>query len=145
MEQVAQQFLDLIHKYESTDHEVLVSLARESMSNLVSSPAMIDLFKQMGKNTEDIASVIVALFAASANADGKYSDTEMKFISEIAGANADFIGELPAEHSAELVDAIVDVLTDVEKGDAINLAATIAACDGNVNLAESKFLIRLLV
>lgn len=144
MEQVAKQFIELMHQYEATDYNTLVALARNSMSVIMNSPTAISLFKQMGRDPKEIANVIIALFAATVNADGAYSAKEQKFIEDVVGTKADFLGDFPIESSADLADAVVDALTQEEKSDAINLAATIAACDGNVDLAESKFIIRLL-
>ena len=133
----------LMQNYVNMSYEELLGLAQFSLSKFIGT-----IVDEAGAQT---ASKIVAVMtAACLGADGKLSALENKFFNDLLDCddsyadNLAFVQSMGDDEARELVDGLVDRLSDEEKAAAVSFCLCFLAIDETITRDEVAFINRLV-
>ena len=133
----------LMQKYVNMSYEELLGLAKFSLSQFIGT-----LVDEAGAQTA--SKIIAVMTAACLGADGKLSALENKFFNDLLDCddsyadNLAFVQSMGDDEARELVDGLVDRLSDEEKAAAVSFCLCFLAIDETITRDEVAFIDRLI-
>lgn len=133
----------LLQRYVNMSYDELLDLAKYSLSQFIGT--VIN-----GTGTESASKLLAVITAACLGADGKLSALENKFFNDLLDTddsyaeNLEFVRNLGNDEARELVDGLVDSLSDDEKAAAVSFCLCFLAVDETITRDEVAFVDRLI-
>ncbi len=135
-------FQDLLQKYVNEDYSTLVGLAKASVADILPKCAEID------KDNKGML-LLMSIALSGIGADSKASPTEVKFLADVLGIDANKVVEILAiivknPTSLELAKKFVGISSTAIKASTINFIATLCACDETITRDEGAYILSLM-
>lgn len=133
----------LMQRYVNAPYEVLLAVANDSLNKVM------PIFNSIADDGKG-AGIVLPFICLSIAADGKFSELEYKFISELLGINQTYdyfknaIQQYYSDRWIEAIDKLIDSCHDEIKEALISLCLAIVAVDEKISREENAFIAKLL-
>lgn len=138
-----ERYNQLMQQYVNAPYEVLLAVANASLNKVM---PFFSSFADDGNG----AGIVLPFICISIAADGKFSELEYKFISELLGIDKSYdyfktvIQQYYSDRWLEAIDKLIDSCHDEVKESLISLCLSIVAVDEKISREENAFIAKLL-